>query len=149
MINPHLRWHKGQCLRTYPYTPDLDKIPKAPGVYMFYRMYGKNHQVFYVGKALNLRTRLKGQLNNLKLMNSIKSAARGARMLSYAEVMLKPGQKSNSAIVAAEKLLIRHFVEEGHVLFNVQGVKLRVQTLTNERPQDLRLVIPKRTQIEA
>jgi hypothetical protein len=116
---------------------------------MFYRMYGQNHQVFYVGKALNLRTRLKGQLNNLKLMNSIKSAARGARMLSYAEVMLKPGQKSNSAIVAAEKLLIRHFVEEGHVLFNVQGVKLRVQTLTNERPQDLRLVIPKRTQIEA
>jgi hypothetical protein len=149
MINPHLRWHKPQQLRTYPYSPDLDLIPRSPGIYVFYRRYGKGFEVFYVGKALNLRSRLKGQLNNLKLMNSIKSAANGAKMLTYGEVKLKPGQKSASAIHAAEKLLIRHFVEEGHELFNIQGVKLRVQTLTNERPSLINKLIPRRTQVEA
>lgn len=149
MINPHLKWHRPQCLRTYPYAPDIEKIPRTAGIYVFYRMHGESVQVFYVGKALNLRSRLKGQLNNLKLMNSIKSAANGARMLAYGEVKLKPGQKASSAILAAEKLLIRHFVDEGHELFNIQGVKLRVQTLTNDRPSDLACVVPKRTQVEA
>jgi len=149
VINPHLKWHKGQCLSSYPYAPDLDRFPQKAGVYFFYRTYGDCFEVFYVGKAINLRGRLKGQLNNLKLMNSIQSAAKGARMLGYGEVILKPGQKAASAIAAAEKLLIRHFVEEGHELFNIQGVKLRVQTLTNERPPDMRKVIPKKTQVEA
>ncbi|MGN6738972.1 hypothetical protein [Dyella sp.] len=149
MINPHLKWHNGQRLSTYPYSPDLEKIPKTPGVYIFYRVHGNSFEVFYIGKALNLRSRLKGQLNNLKLMNSIKSASNGARMLSYAELVLKPGQKASTAIVAAEKLLIRHFVEEGHELFNIQGVKLRVQTLTNERPPELKKLIPRQTQVEA
>ncbi|HEU0153180.1 MAG TPA: hypothetical protein VFQ84_07540 [Arenimonas sp.] len=149
MINPHLCWLKPQQLRSYPYAPDLEAIPRTPGIYIFYRKYGSGFEVFYVGKALNLRSRLKGQLNNLKLMNSIKSAANGARMLCYGEVKLKPGQKSDSAIRAAEKLLIRHFVEEGHELFNIQGVKLRVQTLTNERPPQMKKLIPRRTQVEA
>lgn len=149
MINPYLHWHKPQRLRTYPYLPDLDQIPRSAGIYIFYRKYGKGFQVFYVGKALNLRSRLKGQLNNLKLMNSIKSAANGARMLAYGEIKLKPGQKASSAILAAEKLLIRHFIEEGHELLNVQGVKLRVQTLTNDRPAPINKLIPLRTQVEA
>ena len=72
MINPHLLWHKPQSLRTYPYAPDLDLIPKSAGIYVFYRKHGSSFEVFYVGKALNLRSRLKGQINNLKLMNSIK-----------------------------------------------------------------------------
>lgn len=149
MINPHLHWHKPQELRTYPYSPDLDQIPRSAGVYIFYRKYGKGFQVFYVGKALNLRSRLKGQSNNLKLMNSIRSAANGAKMLAYGEVKLKPGQKASSAILAAEKLLIRHFVEEGHELFNLHGVKLQVQTLTNDRPALINKLIPLRTQVEA
>ena len=82
-------------------------------------------------------------------MNSIKSAANGEKMLSYAEIALKPGQNASSTILAAEKLLIRHFVEEGHQLFNIQGVQIRVQTLTNERPTELKKLIPIRTQVEA
>lgn len=149
MINPSLRWQQPQLLRSYPYVPNLDLIPKSPGVYVFYRKHGASFQVFYVGKALNLRGRLKGQLNNLKLMNGIKSAANGARLLAYSEVVLKPGQKVASAIHAAEKLLIRHFVDEGHELLNIQGVKIRLQTLCNERPVDLKKLIPVRTQVEA
>lgn len=149
MINPSLLWRKPQPLRSYPYAPNLDLIPKSPGVYVFYRKYGSNFQVFYVGKALNLRSRLKGQLNNLKLMNGIKSASNGARNLACGEIVLKPGQKAASAIRAAEKLLIRHFVDEGHELINIQGVKIRLQTLKNERPVDLKKLIPIRMQVEA
>lgn len=149
MINPHLRWLTPQSLKAYPYSPDLDLIPKSAGIYIFYRKYGASVEVFYVGKALNLRSRLKGQLNNLKLMNSIKSASKGAKMLCYGEIKLKRGQNADSAVRAAEKLLIRHFVEEGHELFNIQGVKLRVQTLTNERPSALNKLVPLQTQVEA
>ena len=149
MINPHIEWQKPQRLRTYPYSPDLELIPKTAGIYIFYRKYGTSFEVFYVGQALNLRSRVKGQLNNLKLMNSIRSATNGAKMLCYGEVVLKSGQQASSAITAAEKLLIRHFIEEGHELFNIQGVKLRVQTLTCDRPAGLKKLIPKHTQIEA
>jgi hypothetical protein len=50
---------------------------------------------------------------------------------------------------AAERLLIRHFVEEGHELVNVQGVKLRLQTLTSDRPGALKKIVPIKTQVEA
>ena len=149
MINPTVLWQKPQPLRSYPYTPNLDLIPKSAGVYIFYRKHGTTFHVFYVGKGLNLRSRLKGQLNNLKLMNGIRAAANGARLLAYGEIVLKPGQKAVSAIHAAEKLLIRHFVDEGHELINIQGVKIRLQTLTNERPGALKKMIPTRMQVEA
>jgi hypothetical protein len=150
MINPHLSWHKPQALKAYPYQPDLSSIPKEAGVYVFYRTYGpKKFQVFYVGKAKNLRNRIKGQLNNLKLMTGIQMAANGARYLAYAEVALKPGQKPEPTIHAAEKLLIRHYVEEGHELLNIQGIKIRIQTLTNERPSSLNKLVPLRTQVDA
>lgn len=150
MINPHLDWHQPQLLKFYPYQPDLDQIPRAAGVYIFYRKFGTTKfQVFYVGKAGNLRSRIKGQTNNLKLMNRIQQAANGTRYVAYAEIVLRPGQKAESAMRAAERLLIRHFVEEGHELVNVQGVKLRVQTLTSVRPGSLRRIVPIRTQVEA
>jgi hypothetical protein len=150
MINPHLSWHKPQVLKSYPYQPDLSEIPKEAGIYVFYRRFGpKKFQVFYVGKAKNLRGRINGQLNNLKLMNGIHDAANGARYLAYAKVALRPGQKPEPTIHAAEKLLIRHFVDEGHELLNIQGVKIRLQILTNKRPGQLNKLIPLRTQIDA
>jgi hypothetical protein len=149
MINPSLSWHQPQPMGRYPYHPNLESIPKTAGIYLFYRKHGLKYQVFYVGKALRLRSRIKGQLNNLKLMNGIHAAGTGSRFLAYAEVIVKPGQKAATAIHAAEKLMIRHFVDDGHILLNVQGVKIRVQTLNNDRPKDLKLLIPVRTQIEA
>lgn len=149
MINPNLSWHEPQVLKSYPYQPELLEIPKKAGVYVFYRKYGpKKYQVFYVGKGKNLRNRIKGQLNNLKLMNGIESAANGTRYLAYAQVVLKPGQKPDPTIHAAEKLLIRHFVEEGHELLNILGVKIRIQVLTNKRPGQLNKLIPLRTQVD-
>ncbi|MFP3743555.1 GIY-YIG nuclease family protein [Achromobacter sp. SIMBA_011] len=149
MINPSLFWHEPQFLRSYPYVPDLDVVPKKGGVYIYYRVYGGLSDVFYVGRALNLRQRIKGQMNNLKLMNGIKAAAKGKRYLAYAEIVLRPGQTKSAAVNAAEKLLIRHFVDDGHNLMNIQGVKIKLQTLENQRPTALKSVVPIRTQIVA
>lgn len=149
MINPQLQWQKPQKLQGFPYRADLAQVPATAGVYVFYRNYGSSFEVLYVGKALNLRHRIKVQMNNLKLMNGIKAASNGARMLAYGEIALRSGQSKDTAIVAAEKLLIRHFVEDGHELLNIQGVKRRVQALSNVRPAELKKIIPIHTQIEA
>src|SRR3989337_1574779 len=39
---------------------NVTKVPEKPGVYLFK---GKEGKVLYIGKALNLRKRLKGYLN--------------------------------------------------------------------------------------
>jgi hypothetical protein len=149
MINPSLNWLRPQTLSRYPYQPNLDAIPDSAGVYVFFRLHGRSHQVFYVGKATRLRQRIRTQLNNLKLMNGIKAAANGARLLAYAEVVLKPGQQAGPTVGAAERMLIRHFIEEGHDLLNVQGARIRVQTLTNDRPRELNALLPIRLRLEA
>jgi hypothetical protein len=149
MINPHLTWLKPQPLNSYPYQPVLADIPQTGGVYFFYRKHGDSFEVFYVGKASNLRGRVKSQLNNLKLMNGIHNAANGSRFLAYAEVSFRQGQQEKPTIHAAEKIMIRHFVDEGHQLLNIQGKKISVQVLTSKRPTALNKLVPLRTQIEA
>lgn len=149
MINPSLRWLNPQVLKGYPYSPDVSEIPVKPGVYVFYRKHGASYEVFYVGKATNLRTRIKAQLNNLKLMEGIRKASNGTRLLAYAEAQIKPGQKAVSVVTTAERMLIRHYVDAGHLLLNVHGTKIRVQTLKNERPPALNKLVPTKLQAEA
>jgi hypothetical protein len=54
------------------YSFDYSKLPEACGVYVFGRRYGKQFEALYVGKAGELRSRTKGQLNNLRLMRASK-----------------------------------------------------------------------------
>ena len=51
--------------------PDLDAIPRTPGVYVFARKQGSMLIPVYIGKAEVLRRRLKQQLNNLRLMSGL------------------------------------------------------------------------------
>jgi hypothetical protein len=88
-------------------------------------------------------------MNYLKLMNGIHGAANGTRYLAYAEIALKRGQQPESKIHAAEKIFIRHFVDDDHELLNVQGVKIRIQTLTSIRPSPLNKLIPLGAQVNA
>jgi len=148
-VNPHLAWYEPQRLERYPYSPDLAEIPNDPGVYVFYRKHGSKFQVFYVGKATRLRGRVKTQLNNLKLMNGIHAAANGGRYLAYGEIVLRQKQSVASAIHQAERILIRHFVEEGHELLNIQGAKIKIQTLTNDITSPLKGLVPKLAHIDA
>jgi excinuclease UvrABC nuclease subunit len=50
------------------YSVALEKIPNVAGIYIFARRYGKSYEALYVGKSTKLRARIKGHLNNLKLM---------------------------------------------------------------------------------
>ena len=104
---------------------DLNDLPDQPGVYVFGRRWGKGFEALYVGKAMNIRSRVKGQLNNLRLMSHIRGAKSGSRILMAGIVVTKPGQKVDKCLTLVEKTLIRYFLSEGHDLVNVQGTQLK------------------------
>jgi len=141
-INPQLNWQKPIDLPENKTDPAIKLIPAKPGIYIFFREFGKSVQIFYVGKALRLQGRIKGQLNNHSLMTAISRAKSGRRKLVWAELKLRPGQTVASALKAAEKLIIRHYVEEGQPVHNIQGKRIPVQTLTNNLIKEVKHFVP-------
>ena len=107
------------------YTTDLTKLPKAAGVYVFGRRWGKAFEALYVGKATNVRSRVKGQFNNLRLMQHVKSAKIGRRVVITARLNTRPGQRLQKCLTLVERTLIRFFLSEGHDLVNKLGVRIR------------------------
>lgn len=107
------------------YTLDLEKIPAEAGVYVFGRKYGNSFLALYVGQSKNMRRRVKGHLNSLKLMRSLKEAKSGSRVLYAGTIVTRPGQRLEKTMNVAERALMRHFLAEGHDLVNKQGTRLR------------------------
>jgi hypothetical protein len=107
------------------YTTAIDKLPDASGIYIFGRRYGKSFEALYVGQATNIRGRVRGQFNNLRLMQHLRNAKTGKRIVLAGRFYAKPGQKLKKSMDLAELALIRHFLSEGHDLVNKQGVRLR------------------------
>lgn len=138
-------WSKVQQLKgrsaKYPiYEPPLDRIPEASGVYIFGRLFGSRFEALYVGKANNIRQRVKGQCNNLKLMHHLKIAHSGKRVVLAGEFVGKPGQQLQKCLMLVEKALIRHFLSEGHDLVNKMGVKLREHKVVSKGKNHKRFV---------
>ena len=50
------------------YTVDLNQVPQVAGIYVFGRRLGHDFEALYVGKAKVIRSGVKTQLNNLRLM---------------------------------------------------------------------------------
>ncbi|MBI1760267.1 MAG: hypothetical protein HYR56_02420 [Acidobacteria bacterium] len=117
------------------YTTDLGELPETSGIYLFARRHGQSVHILYIGKALNLRARIKQQLNNARLMKAIENAPRGARILICAEVQLKRGQKIAKALDIAEKGFIRHFLTQGHDILNKQGTAIRQHIINSDRAE--------------
>jgi len=115
---------RGLSRQNLMYVVDFDKVPDSAGVYVFGRRWGKNIEALYVGKATNIRGRVKGQFNNLRLMQHLKKAKTGKRVLLFGKAITKPGQKIDKVISLLERALIRHFLSEGHDLVNRQGVRI-------------------------
>lgn len=113
------------------YAIDLDKLPNVAGVYVFGRQWGASIEALYVGKAKDIRRRVKGQLNNLRLMRRMREARGGNRIILVGRFIAKPGQQENKCLSLIERSLIRHFLSEGHNLFNVQGTQLRQHEVTS------------------
>lgn len=125
-----MEWRKPVLLRSGAkdgliYTMDLDKVPDAPGIYVFARRWGKSYEGLYVGKGERVRRRIRGQLNNLRLMRHIEGARIGRKVLIVGQAMPRPGQKVPKILSILERTFIRHFLSEGHDLVNKQGVRIR------------------------
>jgi|SRR5579872_358423 len=107
------------------YSIPLEKLPSAAGIYVFGRRYGQRFEALYVGKANKIRGRVKGQCNNLRLMQHLKNAKSGRRIVLAARFIARPGQQKASSLALIERALIRYFLSEGHDLVNKQGVRIR------------------------
>lgn len=107
------------------YTVPVERIERAAGVYVFARKWGKSFEALYVGKSNNVRQRIHGQLNNLKLMRHLEDAKTGRRVVIAGYPLTRPGQQLRKVLTALERALIRHFLSEGHDLVNQHGVRIR------------------------
>lgn len=107
------------------YVVELGRLPAASGIYILGRRWGSDWEALYVGKANNIRSRVKSQLNNLHLMQHLKNAKAGKRIVLTGRVITKPGQRLEKSLLLVERGLIRYFLSEGHDLVNKQGTRLR------------------------
>lgn len=107
------------------YIVDTNKLPTAAGLYILGRRWGSDLEALYVGKANNIRSRVKGQLNNLRLMQHVRNAKTGKRIVLTGTIITKPGQRLEKSLLLIERGLIRYFLSEGHDLVNKQGTRLR------------------------
>jgi len=128
------------------YDVDLDRVPEAPGIYVFFRVFGKVTAALYVGKAEILRVRIGQQLNVARLMRGIERAPKGRRYLVCARFRGRPGQRL-TCLATIERALIRHYLSKGDELLNVHGNRIRKHSLTSERTA-LRKFIPKQIYFE-
>jgi len=113
------------------YEVDLNRVRAAAGVYIFGRRWGSQFEALYVGRASNVRSRVKSHLNNLRLMQHLRSAKTGTRVVLAGRLKTRPGQKLPKCLTLAERALIRYFLSEGHDLVNKQGTRLRRHELVS------------------
>jgi len=129
-VKLHIEWIKPVVLRdarkeNLIYKIDIEKMPPVPGIYIFGRRWGPGQfEALYVGKAVGIRSRVNGQMNNLRLMQHLKNAKNGKRVLLAGKVHTKPGQKVEKCLKVIERGFIRYFLSEGHDLVNKQGTRL-------------------------
>ncbi|MDA8380642.1 MAG: GIY-YIG nuclease family protein [Actinomycetota bacterium] len=121
-------------VRAMIYGVDLDQLPTEPGLYVFGRRWGDNFEALYVGKAMNVRSRIKAQLNSVKLMQHLRDATKGGRLV-VPGILKNPGGKLvDKRLRLAERALIRYFLSEGHDLVNIHGTLLRRHEVESTSP---------------
>lgn len=125
----HVEWARPIRLRAgrdgISYEVDLSKITERPGVYIFARRHGSTFEGLYVGKSMNVRSRVKSHLNSVRLMRHLRGAKTGPRVLLVGQYVTKPGQRIEKCLALSERALIRHFLSQGHDLVNKQGTHIR------------------------
>jgi hypothetical protein len=108
------------------YLANVDIAPDSGGIYVFGRTHGHAFEALYVGKANSLRVRLDQQLNNLDLMEYVRQAKAGRRVIMVGALVTKRGQRVNTCLPILERAFIRYFLSQGHELANIHGTR-RVQ----------------------
>lgn len=116
---------------------DLEDLPEEPGVYAFCRTFGDKIEPLYIGRAVNLRSRIKGHFkSSVKLMNKINDGKNGQKVVVTGELRTKSGQSVDKALVIVETALIKHAMAEGHDLLNVAGTRTAVHTVHSSGNQE-------------
>ena len=130
-----LQWHaplqlKDGGARGFIYYVDPLDIPEVPGIYVFGKLRGETLQPIYIGVATkSLRKRIKQQFNNLRLMNGIKAARGGKRVLMIAE--LRGSRRPQRVLATLEVAIIRYALAEGYPIVNKSGTKIRAYSLSH------------------
>ena len=118
-------------------TCDLDEIPETPGVYAFARKHGENIEPLYIGRAGDLRSRIRGHFRtNVQLMQRIRDARNGRKVVLPGEWRAKRGQQQERALQVIEAGLIKYALAEGHEIFNIQGTKRPVHIINSAGNRD-------------
>lgn len=122
------------------YTVDLQKLPQAAGLYVLARRWAGELEALYVGKASGIRGRVKSQLNNLRLMQHLRNAKAGTRIVIPGRFVTKGGQQLDKSLLTIERALIRHFLLRGDDLVNKQGTRLRHHEVHSSGKQPRRFI---------
>lgn len=128
----HATWQKPQTLfktknGNFIYETNLENFPKVPSCYMIYNQHGNaSRKILYIGQALNLKSRIKYQLNNLELMNEILKSVTGSKRIIFCIIQFKSKQSNDKKKVMniLENNLIKIAILNNHPLLNKQGKKL-------------------------
>ena len=108
---------------------DLDAVPSNAGVYVFARFNRDELVPLYVGQALRLRSRIKNQFNNARLMFGIQRSPGRKRVVVAGELVGSPGQRLGPTLNLVEKALIESAIFSGYELLNQQGTKPKTDTV--------------------
>jgi len=133
----HVEWLRPIALRDASrenliYKMEIEKIPdNLSGIYVFGRRYKRTFEALYVGKANRIRGRVNSHFNNLRLMQHLRNAKNGRRVLLAGKVLPRPGQNLAKCLKLVERGFIRYFLSEGHDLVNKQGTRLRRHELVS------------------
>jgi hypothetical protein len=111
------------------YDCEREEIPEDSGIYIFGRKHGNAFEALYVGKAGNLRRRLKSQFNNLRLMRHVEEAKTGDRLLLLG--IYRPAGRTNlkKSLKIIETELIRYFLEAAHDIVNIHGARIKIHEI--------------------
>jgi hypothetical protein len=143
----HLDWSRAVPLRDGTkdgliYSVDVKKLPETHGIYVFGRWKRDgNIEALYVGQAAIIRDRVQSHLkSNVRLMQHLKKARQGQRIVLAARFVARPGQKPGKSLPIMERALIRYFLSEGHDLVNKQGTHLRQHEIACDGKQPRRFI---------
>jgi hypothetical protein len=140
-----LKWDKPIRLRKkgqFYNCSGLERFSREAGVYVFARRHGKNVAPLYIGQAKNLRSRIDGQFNNLRLMTGVKQAQTGRRILLVGRLILHSGQQMKKVLDIVESTLIKRALAEGHDLINQHGTKAKVHKIKSKGNSSSRQIAP-------
>ncbi|WP_437891303.1 hypothetical protein [Phytobacter sp. V91] len=137
-----LYWHEPINLVDIDYNRKHElicQIPETYGIYIFHRRYAEFGEALYIGKASNLKRRISQELNAKELIEHIKEAKKGTKLLSFAELQAHGNCNKDKCIDDIESALIEISMYRGDHLFNTKKTKVYLQeiTLIGEKPSFL------------